>query len=284
MLVLRLSALLSRIISPSQSGFVPVRVLHDNVLLVQELVHDINRRTRGGNVVLKLDMAKAYDRMSWSFILQMLRCFGFFDRWISLIKRAIYGPWFSILVNGVNHGEGFIGGPIGFFPLENLEQLFTRFLGCDTNSRRHIHWCRWPTVFFLEAEGGLGVPPFSDLADAFKMKAQNIFRFDFVAFNMDAVIFRVLLDLRLISSIYFLDETVAGGSEVECGWLFLGKPLYGFDWWYFKVAQYVIDFQSHDGHNTRCRLPDHDPSLPLLLDHNPSPPRLSDHELSPMIF
>lgn len=104
MLVLRLSALLSRIISPSQSGFVPVRVLHDNVLLVQELVHDINRRTRGGNVVLKLDMAKAYDRMSWSFILQMLRCFGFFDRWISLIKRAIYGPWFSILVNGVNHG------------------------------------------------------------------------------------------------------------------------------------------------------------------------------------
>ena len=39
-------------------------MLHDNVLLVQELIHDINLCTRGGNVVLKLDMVKAYDRMS----------------------------------------------------------------------------------------------------------------------------------------------------------------------------------------------------------------------------
>ncbi|KAK9186911.1 hypothetical protein WN944_018300 [Citrus x changshan-huyou] len=79
LLVLQLFDLLPRIISPSHSGFVPGWVLHDNVLLVQELVHDINRRTRRGNVVLKLDMAKAYDRMSWSFILQMLQCFGFYD-------------------------------------------------------------------------------------------------------------------------------------------------------------------------------------------------------------
>lgn len=64
LLVLRLSALLFRIISSSQSGFVSDQMLHDNVLLVQELVHDINRRTRGGNIVLKLDMTKAYDRMS----------------------------------------------------------------------------------------------------------------------------------------------------------------------------------------------------------------------------
>ena len=55
-------------------------------------------------MVLKLDMTKAYDRMSRSFILQMLWCFKFSDCWISLIKRAIDGPWFSVLVNGVNYG------------------------------------------------------------------------------------------------------------------------------------------------------------------------------------
>lgn len=74
------------------------------MLLVKELVHDLNRYTRGNNVVLKLDVAKAYDRMSWPFIIQMLRCFGFSKRWVSLIQCAIYGPWFSILANRVSHG------------------------------------------------------------------------------------------------------------------------------------------------------------------------------------
>ena len=33
----------------------------------------------------------------------MLWCFGFSDRWISLIKWAIHGSWLSVLVNGVSH-------------------------------------------------------------------------------------------------------------------------------------------------------------------------------------
>lgn len=104
LLVQRLSPLLPRIISPTQSGFVSGWVIHDNVLLVQELVHDLNRHTRGNNVVLKLDMAKTYDHMSWPFILQMLHCFEFSECWISLIQQAVYSPWFLVLVNGVSHG------------------------------------------------------------------------------------------------------------------------------------------------------------------------------------
>lgn len=67
------------------------------------LVHDLHRHTWGNNVVLKLDMAKAYDKMSWSFIIQMLRSFGFSEQWVSLIRRAIFGPWFSMLFNAVSH-------------------------------------------------------------------------------------------------------------------------------------------------------------------------------------
>lgn len=104
LLVLRLAPLLPRIISPTQSAFVLGRVIHDNVLLVQVLVHDLNRHTWGNNVVLKLDMAKAYDKMSWSFIIKMLRSFGFSEQWVSLIRRAIFGPWFSVLFNAVSHG------------------------------------------------------------------------------------------------------------------------------------------------------------------------------------
>ena len=45
---------------------------------------------------LKLDMANAYDRMGWDFILQTLNAFGFHKYFISLVKECIS----SILLNG----------------------------------------------------------------------------------------------------------------------------------------------------------------------------------------
>lgn len=83
LLVLRLALLLPRIISRSKSRFVPSRVTHGNMLLVQELVYDLNRHTRGNNVVLKLYTTKAYNRIAWSYIIQMLQSFGFSEQWVS---------------------------------------------------------------------------------------------------------------------------------------------------------------------------------------------------------
>ena len=53
------------------------RQISDNFLLAQELISGIRQSNRRGNVVLKLDMAKAYDKVSWLFLLQVLRWFGF---------------------------------------------------------------------------------------------------------------------------------------------------------------------------------------------------------------
>ncbi|KAK4396610.1 hypothetical protein Sango_1497600 [Sesamum angolense] len=44
--------------------FVPGRLLSDNVLLAQELVHSLESRRLDADVVFKLDMAKAYDRIT----------------------------------------------------------------------------------------------------------------------------------------------------------------------------------------------------------------------------
>ncbi|XP_027170444.1 uncharacterized protein LOC113770234 [Coffea eugenioides] len=74
------------------------------MLLPKELISDIRKSNRGGNVVLKLDMAKAYDRVSWPFLLQVLRKFGFGERWIDMIWRLISNVWFSVLINGVPQG------------------------------------------------------------------------------------------------------------------------------------------------------------------------------------
>nr|XP_016442433.1 PREDICTED: uncharacterized protein LOC107767848 [Nicotiana tabacum] len=57
--------LLPNLISDEQAGFVKGRSIVEIVLLTQEIINDIRMRTNARpNVVIKLDMTKAYDRLS----------------------------------------------------------------------------------------------------------------------------------------------------------------------------------------------------------------------------
>ena len=122
----RLAKILPRLISPQQSGFVKGRQIADNFLLAQELVSDITRSNRGGNVVIKLDMMKAYDRVSWSFLLQVLRRLGFSETWIDMIWRLVSKVWFSVwstahLKDSLNH-HGASGKGIPFHQPYSLSE------------------------------------------------------------------------------------------------------------------------------------------------------------------
>ncbi|XP_073015629.1 uncharacterized protein [Primulina eburnea] len=92
----RLRDVVERLVSPNQSGFVPGRMISDNILLAQELTHSITLPTRGGNVILKLDMAKAYDRV------QACRGFGF--RLYFPLSFLREHQWFAIGVFGSTRG------------------------------------------------------------------------------------------------------------------------------------------------------------------------------------
>lgn len=62
-------------------------------------------RTKAGpNVVIKLDMAKAYDRLSWLFMTKVLRKMGFCERFIGVVFVIISNNWYSVLLNGQPHG------------------------------------------------------------------------------------------------------------------------------------------------------------------------------------
>ncbi|XP_073151847.1 uncharacterized protein [Henckelia pumila] len=100
----RLRSVVGGLISQSQSGFVPGRMIFDNILLTQELTHSLNLPARGGNAILKLDMAKAYDKVQWSFLLEALRQFGFSEQVVRMVHACIYFCKFLGNVNGTPAG------------------------------------------------------------------------------------------------------------------------------------------------------------------------------------
>lgn len=100
----RLKSILPRVIFKNQSVFVKGRCIIENVLLTQEIVTDIRKRGKTANVVIKLDMDKAYERVSWLYLTRVLRKIGFFEIFIDVIWRLLANNWYSILFNGKTHG------------------------------------------------------------------------------------------------------------------------------------------------------------------------------------
>lgn len=96
--------MLPKIISQNQSGFVKGRNIIENMLLAQEIIRDINRRNKYVNVMVKLDMEKAYDRVSWFFLIKVIRKFGLSEVIIDMIWRLISNNWHSVVLNGKSYG------------------------------------------------------------------------------------------------------------------------------------------------------------------------------------
>lgn len=103
-LVGRLNPLLPRLISEHQSGLLKGRLITDNVLLAQEIVQGISQPNTCGNTLIKLDMAKAYEKFSWEFLISVLRNFGFSEWWMEAVRRLISDVWYSIIVTGTRRG------------------------------------------------------------------------------------------------------------------------------------------------------------------------------------
>ncbi|XP_019256398.1 PREDICTED: uncharacterized protein LOC109234797 [Nicotiana attenuata] len=100
----RLEKILPSLISLNQFGFVKGRSIFENILLTQEIVTDIRLRGKPANVVIKLDMAKAYDRVSWKYLMHVLRKMGFGECFINMVWNLISNNWYSVMVNGQASG------------------------------------------------------------------------------------------------------------------------------------------------------------------------------------
>jgi hypothetical protein len=97
----RLKAVLPKCISDSQSAFVPSRSILDNAMAAIEVIHFMQTKTRGNDryVALKLDISKAYDRMDWDYLRDVMVKIGFNNKWIHWISMCVESVDYSVIVN-----------------------------------------------------------------------------------------------------------------------------------------------------------------------------------------
>ncbi|KAK5777375.1 hypothetical protein PVK06_045342 [Gossypium arboreum] len=119
----RLRHVMNKCIDLTQSAFVSGRLICDDVLLAYEILHTFKNKRVGkkGCMAVKLDMSKAYDKVEWSFVEQIMKKLGFDAKWVDVLMKCVTTVSYSVVFNSVI-GENFIpsrdfrqGGPLSPF-------------------------------------------------------------------------------------------------------------------------------------------------------------------------
>lgn len=80
----RVKMLMNKLTQPNQSSFIPGRQTTDNIVTAQEIIHSMKRHSgKRGWLAIKVDLEKAYDRISWDFLTDVLKPSAFLRNWLS---------------------------------------------------------------------------------------------------------------------------------------------------------------------------------------------------------
>ncbi|XP_020245065.1 uncharacterized protein LOC109823190 [Asparagus officinalis] len=100
----KIKLVLGCLINEAQSAFVKGRQISNNILLAHELVKNYGRKSISPRTMLNIDIKKAFDTISWSFLEDMLIGLGFPNKMITWIMACVTSPRYSISLNGILYG------------------------------------------------------------------------------------------------------------------------------------------------------------------------------------
>jgi hypothetical protein len=93
----RLRNHMDEIVSKNQSAFIKGRFIQDNFMLVQQTARFLHAQ-KHSRILLKLDISKAFDSVSWPFLLEVLQGLGFGLVWRDIVSGLLMTSSTQILL------------------------------------------------------------------------------------------------------------------------------------------------------------------------------------------
>jgi hypothetical protein len=96
----RLAPRLQNLVSNCQNAFIKKRCIQDNFIYVQSVIKALHKAKRP-SFFIKLDISKAFDSVSWVFLLEILQALGFGQRWRDWIATLLATSSSKILLSSI---------------------------------------------------------------------------------------------------------------------------------------------------------------------------------------
>ncbi|XP_024007996.1 uncharacterized protein LOC112083994 [Eutrema salsugineum] len=100
----KLKPILPSLILHNQTAFVKGRLLVENTVLAGEIVSGYHKETGPKRITIKVDIAKAFDTLSWDFLFNCLQGILLPDHYIRCLKACVCTTNFTLGYNGAVHG------------------------------------------------------------------------------------------------------------------------------------------------------------------------------------
>lgn len=104
LLVRRIKPILQQLILPSHTAFIKGRLIVENSVLASELVNGYHKNKGSKRITIKVDIAKAFDTLSWDFLLACLEGMNMPAQFLKRLKARICTPSFMLGYNGTVNG------------------------------------------------------------------------------------------------------------------------------------------------------------------------------------